>query len=473
NQVYLDLKAEGAGISLSLVKMVKFFAYKLGRNTHDLDAVEASSSSKLVRLSSQAVVKGYMLYVLGSFLFPSKKGTDMSAKYLNFFENKNSEIIWSWGAATLAHLYYSLVSLTKLCPDVVDLNENDDGKILRDESGVSQRENSVKLIVAGRGKIWFLLGIEKEPVESDLKYAKWFSDDSMRENNARIFQLSNEIGNFKQASAPSENVSIPPTATEIYVKVVEKTRVFQFIAGLNPDFEYVRVHLLDMTHFLTLEEAHAYCLSDQSRRLPMPTISRILSETSAMAIRYAYPATPSVPSQTSHTSSPSLSQLPTAFGCQSLTPDCQTSSVAPGLLPAIDSPLSGIESSPTASMPITIDNDSPMDPIVELDNDNDINIDLDGDDIEIEGINVPLSEAIDDSVGTLAMKPDNRKKCGAIYLLASSHGTVQLANKQKELFTKDEEMVIWLLHPLLIDNFESNNHLQFPFCKVFFFFFEF
>ncbi|KAF6158489.1 hypothetical protein GIB67_022086 [Kingdonia uniflora] len=38
------------------------------------------------------------------------------------------------------------------------------------------------------------------------------------------------------ASAPSEKVPIPPTATEIYVKIVEKTLVFQFLAELNPDF---------------------------------------------------------------------------------------------------------------------------------------------------------------------------------------------------------------------------------------------
>ncbi|KAF6137482.1 hypothetical protein GIB67_027869 [Kingdonia uniflora] len=84
---------------------------------------------------------------------------------------------------------------------------------------------------------------------------------SQREKNARIFQLSNEIENFKQASAPSENVPIPPTAAEIYAKIVEKIRVFQFLAGLNLDFEYARVHLLDRTPFPTLEEAHAYCLS--------------------------------------------------------------------------------------------------------------------------------------------------------------------------------------------------------------------
>ncbi|KAF6155895.1 hypothetical protein GIB67_039226 [Kingdonia uniflora] len=95
------------------------------------------------------------------------------------------------------------------------------------------------------------------------------------------------------ASTPSENVLTPPTAAEIYAKIVEKTRV---------------------THFPTLEEAHAYCLSDQSRRSPMPPISGIPSETYVRVVRYAYPAPPSVPSQTSHTSSPSLSPLPAPSG---------------------------------------------------------------------------------------------------------------------------------------------------------------
>ncbi|KAF6171657.1 hypothetical protein GIB67_042172, partial [Kingdonia uniflora] len=164
---------------------------------------------------------------------------------------------------------------------------------------------------------------------------------SQRENNARFFQLSNEIENIKQitqtlgmyyarlrssweelfhydsfiewlASAPSKKILIPPMIVEIYAKIVEKTRVFQFLAGLNLDLEYARVHLLDKTPFPTLEEAHAYCLSDQSRRSSMPPISGIPSETSAMAVRYAYPAPSSVPSQTSHTSSPSLFPLPAA-----------------------------------------------------------------------------------------------------------------------------------------------------------------
>ncbi|KAF6149851.1 hypothetical protein GIB67_010925 [Kingdonia uniflora] len=154
---------------------------------------------------------------------------------------------------------------------------------------------------------------------------------SQRENNARIFQLSNDIGNFKQGtqtlgmyyarlqssweelshydsfiewptSALSEKVPIPPTTTNIYAKIVEKT---------------------------------------QSRRLPMPPISGIPSETSPMAVRFAYSAPPSVPSQTSHTSTPLTfllyQRLPVYTRRhperQPPTPDCQASSVAPRLSP--------------------------------------------------------------------------------------------------------------------------------------------
>ncbi|KAF6144432.1 hypothetical protein GIB67_024659 [Kingdonia uniflora] len=116
------------------------------------------------------------------------------------------------------------------------------------------------------------------------------------------------------ASALSENVHILPMAAEIYAKIIEKTQVFQFLAGINPDFEYARVHLLDRTPFPTLEEVHTYCLSDQSHLSLIPAISGIPSENSVMVVRYVYPAPPSVPSQTLHTSSPSLFPLPAAPG---------------------------------------------------------------------------------------------------------------------------------------------------------------
>ncbi|KAF6154376.1 hypothetical protein GIB67_026832 [Kingdonia uniflora] len=202
-----DLKAGGQGISLSLKKIVDFFVGKVGKNASQ--GAATSSSSPPIKLSSRMVGKAYMLYVLGSFLFPTKKGTDVSVKYLSFFQDKHVNKPWSWGAATLAHLYYSLgassrvnakglvccttlleswifehfpklpgiptpnqsgvaefctrkvhdeiavctegyfewfnsVSFTKLCPDVVNLAEDDDydeWRVLEDRGSVVQREN--------------------------------------------------------------------------------------------------------------------------------------------------------------------------------------------------------------------------------------------------------------------------------------------------------------------------------------------
>ncbi|KAF6151031.1 hypothetical protein GIB67_016509 [Kingdonia uniflora] len=179
------------------------------------------------------------------------------------------------------------------------------------------------------------------------------------------------------ASAPSEKVPIPPTAAEIYAKIVEKTWVFQFLAGLNPDFEYARVHLLDRTPFPTLEEAHAYCLSDQSRRSPMPPISGILQRLLlwlfVMLIRHHHQFLHKLHIH-HHLAFLRNKRLPVTLaprersviivvytrrhpGCQPPTPDCQASSVAPGLPPTIDSPLSSIVPSPTASIPVTTDDD--------------------------------------------------------------------------------------------------------------------
>ncbi|KAF6137298.1 hypothetical protein GIB67_036335 [Kingdonia uniflora] len=182
DRVYPDLKAGGQGISLSLKKIVDFFAGKVGTNSPQA----TSSSSSPIKLSSRMVGKAYMLYILRSFLFPTKKGTNVSVKYLSFFQDNDANKPWSWGAAILAHMYYSLgassrvnakglaccttllevvwdphlekredkhnfkevasftVSLTKLCPDIVNLAEDDDyedGRALGDRGGVSQREN--------------------------------------------------------------------------------------------------------------------------------------------------------------------------------------------------------------------------------------------------------------------------------------------------------------------------------------------
>ncbi|KAF6152157.1 hypothetical protein GIB67_005803, partial [Kingdonia uniflora] len=146
----------------------------------------------------------------------------------------------------------------------------------------------VKFFVGGCENIGFLLNTEKERAESDLKYAKWFSDDSMvRTLLINFMQLTISAGELCKDCGEDSGVSV----------------------GFNPNFEYARVHLLDMTPFPTPEEAHIYCVSDQSRRSPMPPIFGIPSEIFIMVVCYAYPVQPSIPSMTS---SPILSPLPVA-----------------------------------------------------------------------------------------------------------------------------------------------------------------
>ncbi|KAF6135732.1 hypothetical protein GIB67_028588 [Kingdonia uniflora] len=69
------LKAGGAGNSLSLKKLRDHYAYKLGQVLSD---GTATAAKKKKGLTAKSVAHAYMLYVCGSFLFPTKKA-QMSA----------------------------------------------------------------------------------------------------------------------------------------------------------------------------------------------------------------------------------------------------------------------------------------------------------------------------------------------------------------------------------------------------------
>ncbi|KAF6149920.1 hypothetical protein GIB67_008641 [Kingdonia uniflora] len=55
-----------------------------------------------------SVPHAYMLYILGFFLFPTKKGTDVSVRYLDPFVKDKVAKKYLWGSAVLAHMYYNL-----------------------------------------------------------------------------------------------------------------------------------------------------------------------------------------------------------------------------------------------------------------------------------------------------------------------------------------------------------------------------
>ncbi|KAF6134572.1 hypothetical protein GIB67_022312 [Kingdonia uniflora] len=68
----------------------------------------AATAKKKNGLTTRLVARAYMLYVLGYFLFPTKKGIDVSARYLYLFAKDKVAKKWLWGLAVLAHMYYNL-----------------------------------------------------------------------------------------------------------------------------------------------------------------------------------------------------------------------------------------------------------------------------------------------------------------------------------------------------------------------------
>ncbi|KAF6151517.1 hypothetical protein GIB67_016329 [Kingdonia uniflora] len=98
------LKAGDAGNYLSLKKLREHYAHKLEKVLSD----GTTKRAKKKGLTTRSVAHAYMLYVLGFFLFPTKKGTDVSVRYLDFFAKDKVAKKWSWESAVLAHMYHNL-----------------------------------------------------------------------------------------------------------------------------------------------------------------------------------------------------------------------------------------------------------------------------------------------------------------------------------------------------------------------------
>ncbi|KAF6148858.1 hypothetical protein GIB67_014229 [Kingdonia uniflora] len=102
---FKSLKAGSVGNLLSLKKLKEHYAYKLEKVLSD---GTAATTKKMKGLTARSVARAYMMYALGSFLFPMKKGTNVSALYLVLLAKDKVAKKWSWGSAVLAHMYYNL-----------------------------------------------------------------------------------------------------------------------------------------------------------------------------------------------------------------------------------------------------------------------------------------------------------------------------------------------------------------------------
>ncbi|KAF6164739.1 hypothetical protein GIB67_040991 [Kingdonia uniflora] len=108
-----SMKTGGQDNSLSLVKLVNFYAGKLEKYNDSIHN-ERPVGQKKKAMSALSVACTYMLYVLGTFLLPVRKGSYVNARYLYFFENDKVNIKWSWGFAVLAHLFHNLGTTSRI-----------------------------------------------------------------------------------------------------------------------------------------------------------------------------------------------------------------------------------------------------------------------------------------------------------------------------------------------------------------------
>ncbi|KAF6149516.1 hypothetical protein GIB67_003664 [Kingdonia uniflora] len=82
---FKSLKAEGTWNLLLLRKLKEYYAYKLGKVLSDSTVL---ATKKKKGLTTRSVARAYMLYIPRSFLFPTKKGIDVSARYLYLFSKE-------------------------------------------------------------------------------------------------------------------------------------------------------------------------------------------------------------------------------------------------------------------------------------------------------------------------------------------------------------------------------------------------
>ncbi|KAK1285577.1 hypothetical protein QJS10_CPB20g00780 [Acorus calamus] len=68
----------------------------------------AKKTSSMPMHSIECAVRGYLLYLLGCTIFPDKTGTYVSVEHLQYLEDLDRVKEFSWGAATLVHLYRGL-----------------------------------------------------------------------------------------------------------------------------------------------------------------------------------------------------------------------------------------------------------------------------------------------------------------------------------------------------------------------------
>ncbi|XP_019051660.1 PREDICTED: aminopeptidase M1-like [Nelumbo nucifera] len=142
---------------------------------------------------------------------------------------------------------------------------------------------SVKIHICSRGKWGFISRSKKAPLEDDPTYEKWVQENYTKLNVARSYKLRSDVKNLRQGKKSLatyfstlkslwQEIDLieavtwdTPNGAETYGKLVERNRVFEFLTGLNPEYDITKQNILSKES-VSLSQAYALVSSEEIKR---------------------------------------------------------------------------------------------------------------------------------------------------------------------------------------------------------------
>ncbi|XP_019256261.1 PREDICTED: uncharacterized protein LOC109234647 [Nicotiana attenuata] len=148
----------------------------------------------------------------------------------------------------------------------------------------------VNFVSQSRKLLSYITGEKKAPVVTDASYSQWDSDNSLvmtwllntvhpriskqyllldtaekiwnttKRTYSRKGNDAQEIDYYQDLQAKCTDDAV------LFQKLVEKERIYDFLAGLNPEYDQIRVQVLGKVPFPSLGDAYYYVQQEESRR---------------------------------------------------------------------------------------------------------------------------------------------------------------------------------------------------------------
>ncbi|XP_019055733.1 PREDICTED: uncharacterized protein LOC109115804 [Nelumbo nucifera] len=159
-------------------------------------------------------------------------------------------------------------------PTYVLLGSNDSAgrqntTVKLDGTNFLEWSQSAKLTIEGRGKLGFITSKEVKPKPEDPNYSKWEQDNLLVMSWLGEKLVAMYFSSLQSVWEEIDHLEAlewkDPIDAKQYRKCIEKNRVFDFLVGLNADYDFTRQHILS-ADILSLSTAYSLVQNEESRR---------------------------------------------------------------------------------------------------------------------------------------------------------------------------------------------------------------